>query len=249
MTAREEFYVGYQPQAPTGLGRFLKWLTAGLWLTGMTVAAVVVLGQQPFAAAVFEFGTVRAFEGTLVTAPVPMLVVERPGASAATSSAYALVNPGKVGVTGVDHLNGQRVRVDGTLIYRDDQTMIEIVPATLAAVGAGRSPKREVVNLGEHRFVGEIVDSKCFLGVMNPGHLKPHRACATRCISGGIPPILLVRRPDGTARHLLLVGPEGEAINKQVLEYVAEPVEISGHLERHWDRLVLKIDPRQIRRL
>ena len=28
----------------------------------------------------------------------------------------------------------------------------------------------------------------CFLGVMKPGRSKPHRACAVRCISGGIPP-------------------------------------------------------------
>ncbi len=250
MSAPEEFYVGYRP-APTGLGRFLKWITAGLWLTGMTVAAIVVLGQQPFAAAVFEFGTVRTFEGTLVTTPQPMLLVERPGAGAqaATVSTYMLVHPGKLGATGIDDLNGRRVRVEGTLIYRDDQTMIEIVPDSLSAVGDGRMPGGAGVDLGEHRFVGEIVDSKCFLGVMNPGHLKPHRACATRCISGGVPPILLVRRPDGTVRHLLLVGPKGEAINRQVLEYVAEPVEISGRLERHWDKLVLKIDPRRIRRL
>ena len=48
-------------------------------------------------------------------------------------------------------------------------------------------------SLGKQTFVGEIVDSKCFLGVMNPGRLTPHRACAIRCISGGVPPVLLVR--------------------------------------------------------
>jgi len=43
-------------------------------------------------------------------------------------------------------------------------------------------------SLGTQTLVGEIVDSKCFLGVMNPGQLTTHRACAIRCISGGVRP-------------------------------------------------------------
>ena len=39
---------------------------------------------------------------------------------------------------------------------------------------------------------GEIVDPKCFFGVMKPGEGKPHKDCAIRCILGGIPPVLKV---------------------------------------------------------
>jgi hypothetical protein len=58
------------------------------------------------------------------------------------------------------------------------------------------------VSLGTQTLIGEIVDSKCYLGVMNPGALIPHRACAIRCISGGIPPVLLVRQSDRSAALL-----------------------------------------------
>lgn len=247
----ELFYVGYQPQPPAALGRFLWRVVFGLWGLAVVVSLVAALGQHPFAAAVFEFGQLRTFEGTLLSVPQPMLLVERPGDTAGIErlSTYYLVNPGKLGVKGVDALSGRKVRLEGTLIYRDDQTLIEIVPESLKAIGDGVELDDGVVELGQWSFVGEIVDSKCFMGVMNPGNLKPHRACAARCISGGIPPVLLVRQPDGTARYLLLVGPTGEAINDEVLEYVAEPVELRGHLERHFDKFVLKADPATIRRL
>ena len=250
-TSDEPFYVGYQPYAPPQLGRFLWSVVFAQWGLAIAVSLIAVLGQLPFAAAVYEFGTLRSFEGTFMNVPQPMLVVERPGATneSAQVSTYYLVNPGKMGITGFDHLSGQRVQLEGTLIYRDNQTLIEIVPESVKPIGNGSLPGDGIVDLGSMKLTGEIVDSKCFMGVMNPGHLKPHRACAVRCISGGIPPILLVRQSDGTTRHLLLVGPAGEAINKQVLDFVAEPVEIEGQVEKHWDQLVFKVDPSRIRRI
>ena len=93
------------------------------------------------------------------------------------------------------------------------------------------------------------MDSKCFLGVMNPGQLAPHRACAIRCISGGIPPVLLVRQQDGAALYLLLVSAAGQPVNQQVLDLVAEPVQITGEVERQGDLLILRADPSTYRRL
>lgn len=247
----DEFYVGYLPHAPPGQARFLRRVVAGLWGLAALVSLAVVLGQRPFAAAVFEFGEVREFEGTLDLFPQPMLMVERPGRRGDGDgvSSYYLVGPGKAGAgPALAAFDGDRVRLRGTLVYRDDQTMIEIDPDSLEDRGPGSLASAPVA-LGDVTLTGEIVDSKCFLGVMNPGNLKPHRACAARCISGGIPPILLVRRPDGAAAHLLLVGPAGEAINDRLLDVVAEPVEVTGRLERHRDRLVLRADPADIRRV
>ena len=97
--------------------------------------------------------------------------------------------------------SGQFVTLRGTLIYRGNQTMIEAQPASIKA---SENPNGKIappapvqrINLGRQTLVGEIVDSKCFLGVMNPGRSAPHRACAVRCISGGIPPVLLVRQAE-----------------------------------------------------
>ena len=87
------------------------------------------------------------------------------------------------------------------------------------------------------------------LGVMNPGALTPHRACAIRCISGGIPPVLFVRQTNGAALYFLLVSRDGRPVNKQVLNLVAEPVEITGEVERQGELLILRADPAMYRRL
>ena len=84
---------------------------------------------------------------------------------------------------------------------------------------------------------------------MNPGALTPHRACAIRCISGGIPPVLLVRQTNGAALYFLLVSRDGHPVNKQVLNIVAEPVEISGEVERQGELLILRADPSTYRRV
>ena len=105
------------------------------------------------------------------------------------------------------------------------------------------------VRLGQQTLIGEIVDSKCYLGVMNPGQLITHRACAIRCISGGIPPVLLVRQTNGPALYFLLVSSDGRPVNKQVLSMVTEPIEVTGNVERQGELLILRADPATYRRV
>ena len=93
------------------------------------------------------------------------------------------------------------------------------------------------------------MDSKCYLGVMNPGQLTTHRGCAIRCISGGIPPVLLVRQTNGPALYFLLVSRDGKPMNKQVLNMVAEPVQITGEVERQGELLIVRADPATYRRV
>jgi hypothetical protein len=97
--------------------------------------------------------------------------------------------------------------------------------------------------LGTWTLAGEIVDSKCHLGVMKPGRGRPHKECAVRCISGGIPPVLRVTSPDGRAVYLSLVGDDGRAVNREVLPWVAEPVEITGRVVRTRGLLMLHAEP------
>jgi hypothetical protein len=128
--------------------------------------------------------------------------------------------------------------------------MIEVVAGSLQPVGAdaARDETEEVV-LGPHTLAGEIVDSKCYLGVMNPGQAKPHRECAVRCISGGVPPLFVATDSTGRALQLWLVSASGEPVNRQVLDLVAEPIEIAGEVRRANDRLYLRADPARYRRL
>ena len=103
------------------------------------------------------------------------------------------------------------------------------------------------MSLGRPTLIGEILESKCYLGVMNPGALIPHRACAIRWISGASRPCSSSARPTGRALFLLVFG-DGKAVNKEVLGLVAEPVEITGEVERQDGLLILRADPGSYRR-
>jgi hypothetical protein len=248
----DEFYIGWQAKAPVATGRLVRRAVVLLLLGAVALAGTVAIAQRTIGSAVFEWGHVKEFTGILRSEPVPHLLIPRADAPGAFTNFY-LVNPFKFGFDpdAAGQFDGQQVVLRGTLIYRRDQRMIEVVPNSVSAAVEKVTPDISAPPeiLGERTFTGEIVDSKCWLGVMNPGQLKPHRACAVRCISGGIPPILLVRQTNGSSVHLLLVGRSGQSVNKDVLGMVAEPVEITGELVRQGEILTLRSDPATYRRL
>jgi hypothetical protein len=250
----DEFYIGWEAKAPRGIGRFARIIVVLLLLLAILTPVVLAVSQRMIGASVFEWGTHKTFSGILQTQPYPHLLVPRPGqtGSASPVSSYFLVAPWKFGLSreALAQFDGQLVTLKGTLIYRGNQTMVETRPDWIRANGkAGTTSLPRSVSLGRQTLTGEIVDSKCFLGVMNPGQMTPHRGCAIRCISGGVPPVLLVRQKDGPATYFLLVSAEGRPVNKQVLDIVAEPVEITGEVERQGDLLILLADPATYRRV
>jgi len=225
-------------------------------LTLVLLAPVVLaVSQRMISASVFEWGNHKSFSGILQTTPYQHLLVPRPGNADGLSrySTYYLVAPWKFGLDRetIAPLDGKSVTLKGTLIYRGDQTMIETKPEWIQAKENASAPAAvpQAMALGKQTLIGEIVDSKCFLGVMNPGQLTPHRACAIRCISGGVPPVLLVRQKSGPAIYLLLVSADGKPVNKQVLDLVAEPLEITGEVERQGEMLILRTDLATYRKL
>lgn len=249
----DDFYIGYQPAAPHGLARWVRRVVVGLFVGVAGLAAALAWGQGGFPPAHFEYDIVRPFEGQVRASPYPALVVQRPGITDVTQSLsrYPLTVFGKHGANlEVAGFDGESVALRGSLIYRNDRTMIEVETGSVEpAASTQRLSPSVVESLGQVTVTGEIVDSKCFLGVMNPGDLKPHRACATRCISGGVPPMLVVRDEHGPVEHLLLANALGGPVNRDVLSMVAEMVEITGALERHDDVYVLKADPLTYRRI
>jgi len=246
-----EFYIGYQKDMPPGLAAFLRKRIAVFFAVTLLIAVIIVAAQNPFAASRFEFGVEKSFSGIIGESPYPTLILDQPVQDRQTTvrSRYFLVAPGKHGAQRfLAGLDGKKVSLSGSLIYRDNVTMIEIQPDSIHVIDAGNSAGGSVESLGEFTLQGEIVDSKCFLGVMKPGNLKPHKSCAIRCISGGITPLLCVRDEQGNALYLILAGKNGEAINQDVIPFVAEPVEISGYVERTDSLLLIKTDPANIRR-
>ena len=84
---------------------------------------------------------------------------------------------------------------------------------------------------------------------MKPGEGRVHRACAIRCISGGIPPALVAFDAHGARRMIVLTGRNGAPIGRELLDVVGEPVSVRGELFHAGDRLRLEIEPHDVRRL
>ena len=183
-----EFYVGYVAQAPRDLSRFIRRAVICAVALVLVAAAVLVFAQQPFTPSRFEFGQTRTFDGQVALTPYPALIT--------ATDRYLLVAPGKHGLA---NQRPGRVRLTGSLIERPGNRMIEVFSAS---TDAGPITSGEEVVLGPVSLAGEIADTKCHFGVMNPGSGKVHRDCAVRCISGGIPPGLLVRDREAPAGRI-----------------------------------------------
>lgn len=267
MKSNNEFYIGYLPEMPADTRTFLRSRVMLAVVGALLIAGLVVATQSSFYPSTFEFGQVKEFVGTIDTESYPTLKVRKPGAAKDAATRYYLVAFGKQGAfEAAAKWAGQTVRLRGTLIYHENQTMIEIAPGddSIVALDPSAPPPditseqlrtlaengSNVEELGTMTLTGEIVDSKCYLGVMNPGRGKLHRACAVRCISGGIPPVLMVRdEQDGSAAYLMLVSETGAAVNKEVLPFVAVPVRITGNVSRRDNLLIMKADPATYERL
>jgi len=243
-----EFYVGYLPKAPAGIARRVKTLIAIVLVLGAIAAIAFARVQKTFAPSAFEYGKERTFEGIIETRPFPALVTTGSGATDTQTKRYLLVATGKHGADSqVQPYTGRTVRLRGTLIYRDDQSMIELVKDSVAVTADTRQVPAPMTNLGTFTLNGEIVDSKCYLGVMNPGNGKLHRDCAVRCLSGGIPPIFATNDFRGIPAILLLTDRAGKPLPKQAfLNRVAQPVRAYGKVLQTGDTLLLQIEPAAI---
>jgi hypothetical protein len=237
----DDFYVGYVARAPAALGRRIKRIVIGLVAASLAVSAALILDQAPFAASKFEYGIYQDYSGVIEAWPYPILRTN--------NSSFLLIGTGKHGVSeAVRGLQGKRVRLKASLIQRGQDRMLEVVPVSMQETGSGLTRAVEQTDLGSVRLRGEIVDSKCYLGVMNPGNGKVHRDCAVRCISGGAPPAFIARDASGETRVLLLTGSDGRALHREVLPFVAEPLLIAGELVRSGSHLILKAEPSRFRR-
>ncbi|MCA9695849.1 MAG: hypothetical protein KC636_40100 [Myxococcales bacterium] len=230
----DAFYVGWQPVMPAPFVALVRPVVIALALLlalgGAALATQATRGQP----GVFEFGQLREYEGVLYERPVPALRVPAPGGEGAVN--LLLVGFGKFGLPpqARGH-HGERVRFRGTVISQGGVTMIEISDAdSFTAFGeATRGEQRPPpVELGEVTLVGELVDTKCYLGVMRPGFGKVHRGCATRCLSGGVPPGLLVRHGGDYGTVILLAGPGGAPLEFDP-RWAGLPVRVVGALQSH----------------
>ena len=190
-----EFYVGYMPKAPKNLADWIRLVALSILVIGLVTALVLVSSFQESRNSTFEYGIYKEITGRIYKEPVPTIRVT----SGNSSKTFALVNFGKSGVSGIierfEQANGgdisdYEITVRGSLIYYDGVTLLELSHQDKSIVDFRKSQVQAIrnqVEIGELEISGELVDSKCFFGVMKPGFGKIHRSCAIRCISGCVP--------------------------------------------------------------
>lgn len=248
MNQEDEFYVGYFDPAPPRLGRWLSVLAAVSLIGGAGLAVAAAAGQQPLSESAFDFGDVREVYGFLTVDPYPSITTLEAG----VQEKHLLVAPGKRGAGHlVEGLADTWTTLSATRIHRDGRAMLEVVPGSLTPSAPQLPPPAEqaIRDLGIRYVEGEIVGSKCYMGVMNPGKGVAHRACATLCIRGGVPPMLAVTHVDGRSEGLLLVRPDGTQLGDALLDLAAHPVGVTGRVIQVGGATYLHADPINIRRL
>ena len=243
-----EFFIGWQAKPPRGIARFVLRLSCALGAGAVILGLAFAAQQQTLARAWYEFGTVREFPGVLLKGQPPVLLCEPPGGAEAGHLAFLLVSPLKHGypeeLAAAWHLKPVTIR--GTIIRNEaGGAMLEVVDTRPRDATESANPVPMPLSTTAVKLRGEIVDSKCWLGVMNPGSLKPHRACAINCIRGGIPPALLVDRRE----ILIMTASAGRPINETVLPLIATAVEVSGTLFDYGWLKVLQTDSAGIKPL
>ena len=149
----------------------------------------------------------------------------------------------------MDHV-GEWVKVRGSLFSRGALDVMNTRKATPMLPPSG-TPEADASGSSEGEFSlrGEIMDSKCFSGVMKPGSGKTHMGCAIRCISGGVPAVFHVRRNSGATLDFVLIDDQSRAVNERVLPLVAQPLELKGEVVRFDNLLALKANPDSYRSL
>lgn len=258
---KDEFYIGYYPNAPKGIARTVQ-ITIGVVVVAICITALVIVKSEiGFANSQFEYGTLTELEGVLYRKPVPMLRVNT-GKDADGNTLYKsllLVNFSKFGAESLLTAYTQKgfsesestVKLRGTLIYYDGVTVMELTEQenALLEVKKANNPIRLRKEMGEINLEGEIVDTKCYFGAMKPGESIPHRDCAIRCISGGIPPVFAVKNQKGETNYMLLTDQNGNAVNDKILQYVGIPVRLKGKLNQIDEWFILKVNPTDIHEL
>jgi len=238
----DPFYVGYAPKAPPAVARFLR-IRVGIVLgVGLALALAAALWHPAPAPASFEYGVVREFTGVLRLHPYPLLTVSTEGAPVG----HLLVGETKHGADSlVQGLDGHRVQLAGRLVYRGEYRMIEVHgrPTDLGVDPplAGTEPTQS------RDQMGEVVDSKCHLGAMNPGDGPTHRLCAIRCLRGGVPPLLAWSGADGRDQVALLTNQDGTRWTPTAALPIGEPVRVIGQGESAGGWLVIRATSGRVR--
>lgn len=249
MKKNDEFYVSYIDGSLGAKTKVtLKRFTAITILLVAISALLFGFTQQPFKNSTFELTSSTKIVGTFHENPYPMLRVK---VADNTYKNIILLGFGKSSAnpyleklqTEVKDLNGKTLSIEGNLIYYNGKTLIQITSDEKVLLqDKAKKPTPPKTLISKMTLEGEIIDPKCYFGVMKPGKGKIHRSCAVRCISGGIPPVLATTDKNNMSQYFIITDLKGQPINQDILSYIGKPSQVTGIVEKMEDWFVLKID-------
>ncbi len=245
----DSFFVGYLREVPPAIARFA--LLAGLAMAGGLIGAAFALAIGTGDPGSGHYS--NDLQGGVLTGvidPTPYPILRTFPAPGAPARAVLLGGQIKMGAQAtVAKAGGGAVTVGGVFVKRGDLTMLlvggnDVKPATAAPFQPAAAQP-----LGRWKLTGEICDGKCYAGSMKPGTGLAHKACASLCVSGGLPPVLVMALPVEGSTVVLLADKDGGPMPAALLHVTAVPIEMEGTLERRDDLLIFRIDPGTARAL
>ena len=255
MEKKNEFYIGYVDELGPRTKKLLKKFVFGALGALLIGGFLFAFFQKPASTSAFDFDTPTKISGTYFEAPYPMLRVEL---AENTYKSVLLLGFGKLGANPYlddikkkeGKLNGKHLAVEGNLIYYNGKTLLQIDDSQKISLNQEKGETTiEINSLGKMEITGEIVDPKCYFGVMKPGYGKIHRSCAALCIAGGIPPVLVSSEGTSPSPYFLLTDLKGTPLHKDILPYIGQPLKLAGEAYKIGDWYSLRIDVSKAQKL
>lgn len=250
------FFIGWSNKPPKAIIQLTSRFALSFGLFALVLAVLISSKTHHIAKSSFDYTNLKKVQGQLISFPFPAIrtLEGRDKKGNPIVKTYPLINDSKFGANGIvdsvqKNYDIQKyiTQIQGGEIKRNGVASLELSLGKLSVkVGQmpNELPKSELKKRKDTILMGEIIDPKCYLGAMNPGEGKPHRACAILCIGGGIMPMMAFKGKDQKIQYAVLLGSKGERINKEVIPFIAEPVKIQGTLYQFDNWLVFYTNPK-----
>jgi nitrite reductase/ring-hydroxylating ferredoxin subunit len=226
----EDFFIGWAADVPLSLSQFLKRSVVAICAVAALMAISLPNLSEELKDSEFTFGDIQEYEGTFHMLPVPRLTIG--------NEDHLLIDFGKFSasrsIKEYEQLHNVQLdqtilKIEGTPISYNGRNLIELSDQ-VASIKEHKSTlsisNLEKTDLGSISLKGEILDAKCFFGVMNPGDGPVHKFCAALCIEGGIPAVIYDETID---EYYIIKGENGLDINEQLVPLAGEIVRLSGN--------------------